>query len=92
MSQRNRPLLILAILFTCLAAGTGCGRPEAPEVDQEVEDLPLDIPSRFPGVQRLVAIGDLHGDLEAARTALADYAAALGLEPDDRGAKKRETR
>jgi len=70
MSQRNRPLLILAILFTCLAAGTGCGRPEAPEVDQEVEDLPLDIPSRFPGVQRLVAIGDLHGDLEAARTAL----------------------
>jgi len=70
MSQRNRPLLILAILFTCLAAGSGCGKPEPPEVAQEVGVPPLDIPTRFPGVQRLVAIGDLHGDLEAARTAL----------------------
>ena len=31
---------------------------------------PLDLPTRYPPAQRVVAIGDLHGDLEATRAAL----------------------
>jgi hypothetical protein len=70
MNQRKHSLVIPAILFSCLAAGIGCGKPEAPEVAGAGGVLPLDIPTRLPGVQRLVAIGDLHGDLEATRAAL----------------------
>lgn len=73
MNQHLRPLLILTVLLGCLAAATGCGRPDAPEAPVLAEEdgaLPLDLPTRFPEARRVVAIGDLHGDLEAARRAL----------------------
>jgi len=70
MRQPSRSLLILATVIACLGAVTGCGRPEPPEPIEGGGELVLDIPTRFPSVKRLVAIGDLHGDLEAARTAL----------------------
>ena len=70
MSHPHRSLLILVILITCLGAVSGCGRPEPPESTESSIQLPLEFPTRFPGVQRVVAIGDLHGDLVAARTAL----------------------
>jgi len=82
MKHRNRSLLVVAIIITCLTTVIGCGRRETPEVAQEsAEELTLDIPTRFPGVQRLVAIGDLHGDLEAARSALR---LADAIDEDDR--------
>ncbi len=70
MKHRSPSLLAVAILIGSLTAVTGCKRQEAPEVTPEGAELTLDIPTRFPAAQRLVAIGDLHGDLEAARTAL----------------------
>ena len=44
--------------------GTGARHPEPPE------KLPVPLPSLLMGIDRWVAIGDLHGDLEATRTAL----------------------
>ncbi len=52
-------------LVAVLAVAGGCrtsGPPPAP--------VALDVPTRFPAPRRLVAIGDLHGDLEATRKAL----------------------
>jgi hypothetical protein len=45
----------------------GCRSSEPPS---ESEPLDLDVPTRFPGADRVVALGDLHGDLEATRAAL----------------------
>jgi len=70
MRQSSRSLTVVAIVIACLGAASGCGRPEPPQPIEGGDDLVLDIPTRFPTVRRLVAIGDLHGDLEAARTAL----------------------
>ncbi len=56
-----------AALFGCLENG-----PEPQRITEE-----RDLPSRFPAAHRIVAIGDLHGDLEATRTAL-HLAGALG--------------
>ena len=70
MSHPTRSLLLPATLFLCLASVIGCGRQEPPEIEPEGSVLPLDLPTRFPAVPRLIAIGDLHGDLEAARRAL----------------------
>ena len=70
MHRPFRSLLIFATVIACLGAVSGCGKPEPPEPIEGGGEPVLDIPTRFPSVQRLVAIGDLHGDLEAARTAL----------------------
>lgn len=41
-----------------------------PDVPEPPERLPLPLPTVLEGIDRWVAIGDLHGDLESARTAL----------------------
>lgn len=45
----------------------GCGPAEPPSTSTTVD---LDIPTRFPQADRVVAIGDLHGDMAATRGAL----------------------
>jgi hypothetical protein len=52
-------------LAAALAATCGCRTSGPPPVP-----VTLDVPTRFPVPPRLVAIGDLHGDLEATRKAL----------------------
>lgn len=71
MLHSTRQLLIVAVGLVFLGAVIGCGQQKEPEVVQEEWEGPLDIPSRYPSTGRLVAIGDLHGDLEATRNALA---------------------
>lgn len=51
----------LLAVFLALA----CGRESAPP-----GPVALDLPTRFPAPRRIVAIGDLHGDLGATRAAL----------------------
>lgn len=58
---------MLALLLTGMASLMGCGPGELPP---GLEPLNLDMPTRFPGADRIVAIGDLHGDLAATRRAL----------------------
>jgi hypothetical protein len=53
------------LLLTLMVSG-GCRRDE----QQPLSEITLDIPTRYPVAHRLVAIGDLHGDLEATRSAL----------------------
>jgi hypothetical protein len=76
-----RQLSIVAVGLIVLGSAVGCGQREAPEAAREDWSGPLDQPSRFPSADRLVAIGDLHGDLEAARGALA---LAGAIDVDDR--------
>lgn len=56
-------LLALGLALTAAACGGG---PEVPPAVPVV----LDVPTRFPAPRRIVAIGDLHGDLAATRAAL----------------------
>ena len=58
-------LSLVAILATACGGGPAVPPPVPPKVP-----LALDVPTRFPAPRRLVAIGDLHGDLEATRKAL----------------------
>ena len=76
-----RQLSTVAVGLIVLGFAVGCGQREAPEAAREDWSRPLDLPSRFPSAERLVAIGDLHGDLEAARGALA---LAGAIDGDDR--------
>jgi len=62
--------LVLIHVFVGLLVVVACGGPDVPEVLDPAWDGPVDMASRYPAVNRLVAIGDLHGDLEAARKAL----------------------
>ena len=68
MNTRNQPQLFVSLLAIVLTSALlSCARREPAEAP--VTEL-LDIPTRYPSAQRIVAIGDLHGDLNATRTAL----------------------
>lgn len=58
----TRHVLAALIATFLLSPSLVAGEPQAERV--------LDIPSRYPEAQRLVALGDLHGDLAATRSAL----------------------
>jgi hypothetical protein len=56
-------LLLIILVFSLIY----CARREPVEAPVA---RPLDLPTRYPQAQRIVAIGDLHGDLAATRNAL----------------------
>ncbi len=58
---------VFVLHFIAAATLMNCQPSETPS---DVEPLKLDLPTRFPGAERVVAIGDLHGDLEATRNVL----------------------
>jgi len=64
----------VAVVRLASVALVGC-LENGPEPERTSNDL--DLPTRFPAARRIVAIGDLHGDLEATRGALR-LAGALG--------------
>lgn len=72
--MRGRVLLVVVCVIGC-----GCGRTRPPQA--EPAPAPLESPAP-PG--RVVAIGDLHGDLSAARSAL-QLAAAIDADDHWRG-------
>ena len=68
MNTKNQTGVIALLLLIVLAASlVSCARRE-PILEPVAE--PLDLPTRYPPAQHIVAIGDLHGDLAATRTAL----------------------
>jgi hypothetical protein len=56
-------LFCLATLIACIPSQVGCRSEE-----KAISDL--DIPTRYPSAERIVALGDLHGDLTATRKTL----------------------
>jgi hypothetical protein len=81
MSESHRQLSVFLVVVICLMGSLGCGERGLPEAEPEGWAGALDRPSRYPSAERIVAIGDLHGDLAAARGALR-LAGAIG--DDDR--------
>jgi len=79
MILTNRLLAPPVLILTILLVGVGCSERRSPEVAQDGLTQPIKSPSRLPAVDRLVAIGDLHGDLDATRVALR-LAGAIDLE------------
>jgi hypothetical protein len=79
MNIKSRTGVVASILLIVLAGSLFyCARRE-PGVAPVAE--PLDLPTRYPAAQRIVAIGDLHGDLIATRAALR---LAGAIDEDDR--------
>jgi hypothetical protein len=70
-------------VFLCAACAERAPAQPPPETKQESSAAATTAAYRFPAARRVVAIGDLHGDLAATRAALR-LAGALG--PDDRWA------
>jgi hypothetical protein len=76
-TPRPRPALVVTII-TAAFCWIACGdRPASPAPAEPSAaptpapvDAPLDPPTRLPAATRIVAIGDIHGDLAAARRAL----------------------
>jgi hypothetical protein len=66
MRWKHLDLVVVTFVVQVGLFNAGCRR-EAPAPD--VFEA-LDMPTRFPDIERIVAIGDLHGDLGATRSAL----------------------
>ena len=61
---------LFVLLLIAAATLISCTPSETPSDVSDVAPVVLDLPTRFPGAERVIAIGDLHGDLEATRGAL----------------------
>ncbi len=59
-----------ALLVACESRAPSPGPPGPTQVAASTASAQVEVISRQPGVKRLVAIGDLHGDLAATRAAL----------------------
>lgn len=76
--HRSHRTLLLAIPFILLSVTVSAGDPQASaKLDSP---LALEPPTRYPAADRVVAIGDLHGDLDAARAA---FRLAGAIDKDD---------
>lgn len=62
-----RPRVLAPLLAACLALAAAACCGTRPGTGHRVGH---DVPTRFPAAERVAAIGDLHGDLDAARAAL----------------------
>ena len=62
--RRVSVMALLAMAFISTGRGTGLAAPDSGDLSSS------DPPTRFPATGRIVAFGDWHGDLDAARTAL----------------------
>jgi hypothetical protein len=68
MNMKRQIVVVAALILIVLVLSlVYCTRREPVEAPV---DEPLDLPTRYPQAQRIVAIGDLHGDLAATRNAL----------------------
>jgi len=81
MTLRARAAVFVALLLIISALVVLRGRRATPVPAPAVGRL--DLPTRYPAAERVVAIGDLHGDLSATRSALR---LAGVLDEDDRWA------
>src|SRR4030042_85059 len=77
-SRRSRWILCVGTLAGLVAvvalrahlADRASAQPKAPLPEADPAVVPMEPRTVFPGVRRVVAVGDLHGDLTAARAAL----------------------